>query len=254
MRVSVFFNHRPPKIQDVFSKYTPTINDIIFSFTDFMKLLIHFNRSIFNNQKNLIMKIFRQVLGILLMSSITASYAQSNLSAGPVVGVNFARITGDIANSTWKAGPTIGAFFNYSAMDLLGIKGQITYSRLGTQYTNNADKLHFDYLQLPILATLYLNKRGNTFRPKLMVGPYVGLLLGAKDHNGNNMNDTKRYNSLDAGVQLGGGFNYLVGKSTWLNVDVLYGHGLMDLTTNSASTWSNRQLGINVGLSFALGK
>lgn len=205
------------------------------------------------------MKTARILLAAMITTLSFSAFSQENVSAGPVVGVNFARFKGDINNTAWRVGPTVGAFLNYSIVEQFGLKGQITYTQLGTKFDNSADNHRFNYIQIPVLATVYLNKRGNDFRPKLMAGPYVGFLLNAKDQNNNDINvmesnGSRRYNSVDAGIQLGAGFNYLIGTKTWLNVDALYGHGLADITNTTATTVNNRQWGINVGLSFPLGK
>jgi len=204
------------------------------------------------------MKTSRVLLAALFTTLSLGAFSQTNVSAGPVVGASFARLKGDISNTAWRVGPTVGAFINYSIAEQFGLKGQIAYTQLGTKFTNNNTSQSFAYVQMPLLATVYLNKRGSDFRPKLMAGPYIGFLLGAKNQDGGNINPSSNgvnpYESIDGGIQAGAGFNYLMGTKTWLNVDVLYGHGLKDITTSTANALSHSQWAVNVGVSFPIGK
>jgi hypothetical protein len=52
---------------------------------------------------------------------------------------------------------------------------------------------------------------------------------------------------------MGVGFNYAIGRKVWLNADLRYNWGLAQVM-NTVSDIYNRSWGINVGLSFPLGK
>ncbi|MFT4033815.1 MAG: porin family protein [Siphonobacter sp.] len=189
---------------------------------------------------------------LVLTATSTSVSAQDNLSWGPTIGPDFSKFRG--SNNPSKAGLTAGLFLNYSIVDHFGIGAQLLYTQLGEKVEDSNVETRLNYLQIPVLATFYLNNRGAAFRPKLFVGPHLGFLLAARNQNGDNLNaTTKEYNSVDAGLTFGAGFNYRLSDRTWLNADVRYGLGLVDVTTSNASEPTNGSWGINVGVSFPLG-
>jgi outer membrane protein W len=192
----------------------------------------------------------------LVLFTTLISRAQENISIGPMVGVSIANLRGDIANNDWKPGATVGAFFNYSAESGFGFTGNLLYTQLGAQTNNKSNKLNLNYVQLPLLLTYYLGQRGNPVRPKLFLGPHLGFLVGATDANRNNLNgdaNSRVYNGFDLGATLGAGLNVRVGQKLWLNTDVRYGLGLLDVSKQDPRTWKNQNWGINMGLSFPFG-
>jgi len=61
------------------------------------------------------------------------------------------------------------------------------------------------------------------------------------------------YKGVDAGAAMGFGFNYAIGRKVWLNADLRYNLGLAQVM-NTVNDIYNRAWGINVGLSFPLGR
>ncbi|MEZ4903295.1 MAG: porin family protein [Spirosomataceae bacterium] len=196
------------------------------------------------------------VLTIISAFSFTTVVAQENVSFGPIVGLNFSRLTGNTIYNDWKPGPSLGLFINYSGQSRFGLNGQLLYSRMGGQSSNGASKGHLDYIQVPVMGTYYLNGRGNKFRPKVMLGPYIGFLAQAVNESGVSINPegvNPPYKGFDAGAAMGAGFNYSIGNKVWLNADLRYNLGLTQVM-NTVPDVYNRSWGINVGLSFPLGK
>lgn len=195
-------------------------------------------------------------LTIALLSMVGVAMAQENVSIGAMIGTTSANLRGDIANNNWKVGSTIGGFFNYSAESGFGFSGQLLYTHLGAQTNNKTNDIRLNYVQVPLLLTYFLGERGNDIRPKLFVGPHLNYLTSARDRFGKNANgeiNNPVYNDFDLGLTLGAGFNYRIQKKIWLNADIRYGVGLLDITTSPSNRLSNHNFGLNLGVSVPLG-
>jgi hypothetical protein len=105
---------------------------------------------------------------------------------------------------------------------------------------------------------------GDAVRPKLFVGGSLGFLVGGKTTttvSTNNesadvttkVNSKDYYNSVDAGLLAGAGINWRIGKATWLNTDLVYNNGLIDLSKSNNNWQASRSIGFNVGLTFPIG-
>lgn len=192
----------------------------------------------------------------LILSFAGVSFAQENVSIGPIVGVSVANLRGDIDNNDWKAGLTVGGFYNYSGRTGLGFSGQVLYTQLGAQVLDKTNDIRLNYIQVPLLLTYFLGKYGNPVRPKLFIGPHVNFLLNAKDRNGNDIygeSPNRNYNPVDIGLTAGIGLNYRIKNKVWLNTDVRYGLGLVDITKSNANSILNHNIGVNLGVSFPFG-
>lgn len=178
-----------------------------------------------------------------------------NLSFGPTVGVNFADLHG-LKNTSLKSGLAAGGFFNYSIKTSFGIGAQILYSQMGANINENTDQINLNYIQVPVLATYYFGTKNEagSIRPKLFVGPHLNFLLNSSNKAGNDINpDGTRFNAVDFGATLGGGLNYNLGSKSWINFDVRYGIGLIDISKDPNVTMTNRGLSVNLGVSFPIG-
>lgn len=195
------------------------------------------------------------ILLALLFAGFSAS-AQENVSIGPIAGVSIANFRGDISNTDWKPGLTVGGFYNYSAKTGFGFTGQLLFTQMGAQTDNKTNEINLNYIQLPLFATFFFGKYGDKFRPKLFLGPNLNFMVSAKDKNGNNINgdsNNRVFNPFDLGLTFGGGLNYKLQEKIWLNFDVRYGLGLLDVTKDNNTSVMNSNWGINLGLSFPLG-
>lgn len=192
----------------------------------------------------------------LVLGMIGTGIAQENVSIGPMVGLSVANLRGDIVNNNWKTGATLGGFYNYSSESGLGFSGQLLYTQLGADINNKSNEINLHYLQVPLLLTYFMGRKGEAFRPKLFVGPSLNFLLGAKDINGNDINgegSNSTYRPFDLGATAGIGFNYRIDPKVWLNFDVRYGVGIIDITRSDANSRYNQNVGINLGVSFPFG-
>ena len=127
---------------------------------------------------------------------------------------------------------------------------------MGSQNLNKSAEINLNYIQAPILATFFFGRFGDKLRPKVFLGPSLNFLVGARDKNGNNINgdaNNRIYNPFDLGLTFGGGLNYRLQRKIWLNLDVRYGLGLLDVARNDTQNVKNNNWGFNAGLSFPLG-
>lgn len=196
------------------------------------------------------------ILLLTLTLGLSQAFAQENVSIGPIAGVSLANLHGDIQNTDVKPGLTIGAFYNYSSKKGFGFSGQLLFTQLGAQTDNKTREINLNYIQAPLLFTFFFGQYGDRLRPKLFLGPSLNFLVGAKDKDGNNINgdsNSRVYNVFDLGITGGAGLNYELTRKVWLNFDVRYGLGLLDVTKASNTSIQNRNFGINLGLSFPLG-
>ncbi|MCU0440497.1 MAG: PorT family protein [Raineya sp.] len=172
-----------------------------------------------------------------------------NFSVGPIVGLNYSNFRGDINNNSGKLGFAGGIFANYSITDEFGLTGQVLYSQQGTKLESMGieDTWKFDYLQVPILGAYYFGK--DKFKPKVLLGPQFGFLLSTKDKDGRELADSDILETTDISAVLGAGFNYNLAPKIWLNVDVRYNLGLMDIHKLPDVKLYNSNLALMVGVS-----
>lgn len=195
------------------------------------------------------------ILLALFCMCLSAS-AQENVSIGPIAGLSIANFRGDVSNTDWKPGLTAGGFYNYSSKSGFGFSGQLLFTQLGTQINNKTNEVNLNYVQVPLFATFFFGRFGDRLRPKLFLGPSLNFMVSARDKEGNDIagdSNNRVYNPFDLGLTFGGGLNYRLQEKIWLNMDVRYGLGLLDVTRTNSTSIMNSNWGINLGLSFPLG-
>jgi hypothetical protein len=192
------------------------------------------------------------LLFTLLVINVKLISAQT-LSIGPMIGGNISTITA-APNTQSLAGISIGGFANYSVNEHVGIGAKIMYAQLGTAFTYNEDINRLHYIQIPLTAVYYFGDIGNQFRPKIFAGPYLSTLLKASHKSGDEVIGTEAYSKIDIGGLAGLGFNYRIKSRTWLNVDAGFSRGFSNVTKIADSFYHNVAFGLNVGVSFPIGK
>ncbi len=187
---------------------------------------------------------------ILIISFIAylPSAIGQKLSIGPMAGVNISSIS-EVNNTESLAGLNAGVFLNYSVNENLGFGLKGLFSQLGTGFKNSDDHYRLNYIQLPLSVAYFFGERGNTIRPKVFIGPYVGFLMNAQRQNGD---DLIGFNSTDFGGQIGAGFNYSFKNRSWLNFDLGYSAGFVDIIEISALNYNNNAFFVSLGYSFPL--
>ena len=191
-----------------------------------------------------------------IATSLTVGYSQE-FSLGPVVGVNFATLSDAPGQTRALVAPNAGLALVYSTEEHWGIGVDLKYSGEGvvTEQRGLTAKTKLNYVRVPVKFYYFFNKFGDDFRPKIYIGPSFGILAGGKTEQfteiGTFKTDSKDlYEKFDAGALIGTGFNYRIGTGTWLNFDVAYAHGLLNIAKSGKRY--NRNLFASIGLAFGL--
>lgn len=197
----------------------------------------------------------RLILTVFVIVSINILNVKAQtLSVGPVLGANFSTIS-DLPNAKSRIGISAGAFANYSIDEHYGLNVKFIFSQLGTKIENSTLSNRLNYFQIPLSGVYFFGVAGNSFRPKIFAGPYVGILLNARDANGNDIvlaNGKDYFKKIDFGGQIGVGFNYRIMSRTWLNVDASYASSFSKISEVTNNSYKNTNLNLNVGISFPI--
>ena len=210
------------------------------------------------------------VIVITTFISTTSLYSQ-NLSVGPMKGFGHSIVSvtdNSIGGLNKKFFPafTIGGKFVYSFVPNWGISGGVNFSREGGnlkgtlggsneyEYTYRAD-----YIRVPIQGIYFFGKLGDRVRPKIAAGPSIGFLISGNSTFQTNegpkseTSTTDIFEPVDFGITGSAGLNVRIVKDIWINSDLSYYHGLSDINSTDAGNFKNRNLQMNMGITFPLG-
>lgn len=193
----------------------------------------------------------------------------SHVSIGPVAGFGGAWVSNVTGNRGFKSSPAVGIGLVYSTNHHFGIGVQLLVSHEGyeSEYMmpngiREEVEINPVYLRLPVQFTYFFGDFGDRVRPKIYAGPSIAVKVDeVQDYSSdairfaeNGLQSSDRFDRFDAGVTAGVGANFRIGKLTWLNTDIGYYHGLVDVLDNDAnySFNGNRNLRLNVGLMWGL--
>jgi len=187
----------------------------------------------------------------LFLFVFSPSYGQltrNNFSIGQRVGVNFSNVNRpDEAKAL--TGLLAGLTSTYSINESSGLTVDLLYSGEGTKIGN--EKLHLNYLRIPVLYNVFFGQLGESFRPKVFVGPQAGFLLSAKSGT---VDIKKEMKNFAFGLGAGLGFNYQLGERMWLNTDVRSFFDLLDIRAHRPDSSDKRAIrNIQISLGVAWG-
>lgn len=205
----------------------------------------------------------RVILIVSALCMTVISTNAQNLSFGAIGGLGHSWTSIDKASNydtRLHANYSLGGRLVYSFESSWGISGDIKFSGEGQSVGIDKDNravVRANYIRIPLQGIYFFGKYGDRVRPKVSFGPSFGILVGGKTRsfvNGNEFTTgkTKDYlKTFDYGLTLAAGGNVRIATATWLNLDLSYYHGLADITETGADG-SNRNLGVNVGVTFPL--
>lgn len=99
-----------------------------------------------------------------------------------------------------------------------------------------------DYIRIPVKAIYFFRDYTKDFRPKVALGPSLGILVGEVN--------SRNAASIDLGGKFTAGFNYRVAKAIWINVDASYYQGFMDIYSNNSENDFNGNVRLDAGINF----
>lgn len=148
---------------------------------------------------------------------------------------------------SWNAG--ISAI--YSPWQHWGVGLDALYSAEGAKfyYQNGASDqsdltIHreLDYVRVPVKVIYFFRTYEKDFRPKVSLGPTLGVLVNEKN--------SSNASSVDLGANLTLGFNYRIARAIWINVDANYYQGFLDTYSGNSETDLNGNIRLNAGINF----
>lgn len=195
----------------------------------------------------------KMFLAVAMMLASVATFAQNEagqITIQPKIGLNIANIT-DADDANARIGLAAGAEFEYGVTKMFGISAGLIYSMQGAKTTVEGDyedidcTMKLDYLNIPILANVYVAKG---LAIKLGVQP--GFKLSSKLKGEGNGNSVEV--DLDEGVK-GFDLSIPVGLSYQYQnfvLDARYNFGVTKIVDDSDS--KNSVFQITLGYKFAL--
>lgn len=208
------------------------------------------------------------VICVALIASPAMAQMKFNLGITAGVGMSNATMKDSAGTSAegkkMKLGFGGGIFARIIPSEQICIQPEVRYAMKGVKWddvgTSTDMKTELNYIEIPVLVK-YMIPSQSQFKPTIFVGPYVGILVSAKDKGTEDGvaydTDIKDYlKSTDFGAVVGVGFDYKIGESGMLTFDARYSLGLSNVGKDPVGdeSFKNNCIGINVGYAFEMGK
>lgn len=198
---------------------------------------------------------------LFVIAAVCSSYfvrAQTQ-SFGPTAGFNWAWLS-DIDEVKGRPSFNAGFTYTYSILESAGIGIDVRYSEEGAKWESGGQTYatRLNYIRVPLKFQYFFGNLGERIRPKIFVGPSFAFLIGGKSDVGigdQTVDSKDVYEKFDVGLFGGAGFNYRLAERTWLNFDLAYTHGMLEvLGDKGISDAKNRMVNLNVGVAFGIGE
>ncbi len=127
---------------------------------------------------------------LMLLAASTTTFAQNavgSFSLQPKAGISIADMT-DTQGTTSRVGFVGGLEGEYQASDIFSLSLGVNYSQEGFKMKNSDNKIKLDYINVPILANVYLTK-GLAVKVGVQPGFNVGNSVTV---DGNTMSSSKK--------------------------------------------------------------
>lgn len=197
----------------------------------------------------------RLVIIFAMLVSISGSAMAGGMMFGFKGGIMLANASGDISENAIKTGYGSGIFTSHALTELFSLQPEVLFVMKGTRHEEESDrKFKLNYIEIPLLAKVSLSTEGD-FSPVIFAGPAIGILMTAKDTNGDVEVDVKEnFKSTDFSLVAGAGFDYMIGREC-LIFDVRYTVGLVNVVESDEDgddfDWKNTDFMFMAGYGFA---
>ena len=190
----------------------------------------------------------------MLLACATGMNAQKDAAyIGAKVGMNIADVNAD--DSDPRIGLCAGFMGEYFITDKFAVQGEVLYSMQGYKYDGNNAGLSadatakMDYLNIPILAKLYLKNGLNIY-----AGPQFGFCVKSKmevesGSNSATVDMKDQTNTFDFGLALGVGYDFPMGLTTDLRITPSFTNVMKDPETDD-DKFKNFVVSLSVGYKF----
>lgn len=192
---------------------------------------------ILNFKKDVMKKIILAV-SIALLS--TGAFAQGGFQWGVKAGLNLATIT-NVDDAKFRPGLNAGVFGEYVINEFVGIQAELLYSMQGYKFDGTSGKTtaKFDYINLPILAKLYVLENLS-----VDLGPQFGYMVN--EERGDMITPANYSAAKDFDVSFAMGASYKLNFG--LDVFARYNLGLTKI--NETGKAKNSVIQVGVGYRF----
>ncbi len=208
------------------------------------------------------MKMKRMILVVFIssISSIALQAQRQNISFGPTAGFGHAWLSNN-SSSKYKPAGNAGVALVYSSAPHIGFGADLKFSIEGakSEVGTVENEITLNYIRVPLKVIYFFGEYGDRLRPKIAAGPSFGFLVGGEREitQGNGQvsiaKSTDLYKGFDAGLGVLAGLNYRLVKNTWFTGEVNYYNGFTNLSEATNTNFKNRNLGINIGVTFGIG-
>ena len=194
------------------------------------------------------MKKLMVIVGMLALG-IGSSQTTGKTWIGPSVGFGHAYFVPYNSDIEFQPQYSVGLTTTYNFDDIWGITGSALFSSEGRLMDDGRNKtdIRLDYIRIPVRGIVYFAGMEETVRPKISVGPSLGILV-----NEDGTREGERAESADFGINATGGFDIKVNEEVSLTAEVNYYQGFIKNRPNYSKKEYNGNVGVSVGLLFAI--
>lgn len=197
----------------------------------------------------------RTVLLTAIVLIFTSIQANAQVTFGIKGGLNGTKFILKDGNTTDKAYGLMSLHLGVTAelplSEQIFVEPALLFSGKGGKITESNgifsdERFNLTYAELPVNFLYKYPLNEDKLKVVAFGGPYLGILLSAKDKQGNQSEDFKdELKSLDAGLNIGAGV-----ELDKLTFGIQYGIGLANIAKASSTTMHNRVFGISIGYKF----
>lgn len=209
----------------------------------------------------------KKVFTIIIAGIISMGIASAQqTSIGVTGGVGHAWLS-EQDNVIFNPVFNLGGTFIYSTAEHWAFGLDVKFSREGFKrdYMQNGyeftAKNNLDYIRVPVRVTYFINDYEHSVRPKISLAPTFGFLTGAhqviSDADGDKLysNEFKdSFNSFDFGLTGAIGANFRMSDKIWFTTELAYYNGFLAVNKDGDDNIMNRNLSLNLGLTFGIGE